>query len=289
MCGMLPQTGGTRFKMRVMTIENPQGWMRWADLSTQDFTELARERAVAVLPVGATEQHGPHLPLSVDTDLVDGVMAHASAAWDGDFPVLTLPTQAIGFSPEHGKFAGTLSLSSTTLIRLWTEIAESVYASGVRKLLLLNAHGGQVGALDLVARDLRHRLGMLVVSSSWFQLPLGVEVMAPFDAHEQRFGVHAGQMETAMMLALSPERVAMTKAQRFPSSSEQRARTYPVLGNGRSAKLAWQAQDLNPSGAVGDAAAATAADGARVLQAAAASLCQLLKDIGQLPASTLNG
>jgi creatinine amidohydrolase len=285
---MLPQSPGLRFKMRRMTIANTHAWLRWADLSTVDFAELPLERAVAVLPLGATEQHGPHLPLSVDSDLVDGVIARASAAWDGNFPVLTLPTQTVGFSPEHGKFAGTLTLSSTTLIRLWTEIAEAVDASGVHKLLLLNAHGGQVGALDLVARDLRHRLGMLVVSSSWFQLPLSPQALAPFDAHEQRFGVHAGQMETAMMLALSPERVEMSRAQHFVSSSEQRARACPVLGNGRSAKLAWQAQDLHPSGAVGDAAGACAADGACVLESAAASLCQLIKDIGQLPADTLN-
>jgi creatinine amidohydrolase len=272
-----------------MTIDNTHAWLRWADLSTHDFVQLPRDRAVAVLPVGATEQHGPHLPLSVDSDLVDGVIERARVGWDGGFPVLTLPTQTVGFSPEHGKFAGTLTLSSTTLIRVWTEIAESVHASGIHKLLLLNAHGGQVGALDLVARDLRHRLGMLVVSSSWFQLPLSDESMAPFGAHEQRFGVHAGQMETAMMLALSPERVDMGRAQNFASTSEQRARTCPVLGNGRSAKLAWQAQDLNPSGAVGHAAAATALDGERVLNAAAVSLQQLLRDMDQLPAGTLLG
>ena len=108
----------------------------------------------------ATEQHGPHLPLSVDTDIVDGVVAAALPHLPADLPALFLPTQAIGFSPEHTRFAGTLTLKADTLVRVWTEIGEAVAASGVKKLVLLNSHGGQVGALDLVARDLRFLPGV---------------------------------------------------------------------------------------------------------------------------------
>ena len=271
-----------------MTTTTTSVWARWASLTTHDLASLPRQRAVAILPVAATEQHGPHLPLSVDTDLVDGILARAQAAWDGDFPVLVLPTQAVGFSPEHAKFAGTLTLSSETLIRLWTELADSVYASGIQKLLIFNSHGGQVGALDLVARDLRHRHGMQVVSSSWYQLPLEEEMRA-FSAHERRFGVHAGQVETSMMLALQPELVQMSQAQKFPSSSEIRAKQTQILGNGYSAKLAWQAQDLNPSGAVGDAAAADAQAGQALVAKAALGLIQLVKDLSGLPQGTLQG
>ena len=263
----------------------------WADLGTDDFASLDLGRTIAVLPVAAIEQHGPHLPLSVDADIARGVLQASLPHLPADLPALFLPLQAVGFSPEHRAFAGTLSLSVDTLVRLWTDIAEGVAASGVRKLLIFNTHGGQVGALDLVARDLRARLDMLVYTSSWFNLPLldaaGQDVMARFPAHEHRFGIHAGEIETALMLALHPERVRMDRAENFRSSSEQRARDFELLGNGRSAKLAWQTQDLNPSGAVGNAAAATAANGQAVLDAAGRALARLLTEIDQLPPDTL--
>jgi hypothetical protein len=117
----------------------------WADCNTTDFAELDLQQAVAVLPLGATEQHGPHLPLSVDTDLVEGVVQASLVHLPAALSVLFLPTQTVGLSPEHARFPGTLTLRAETVIRMWTEIGESVAASGIRKLLLLNAHGGQVG------------------------------------------------------------------------------------------------------------------------------------------------
>jgi creatinine amidohydrolase len=202
-----------------------------------------------------------------------------------------LPTQSVGFSPEHTRFAGTLSLSAETLMRLWTELGECVAASGVRKLVLFNTHGGQVGALDLVARDLRARLGMLVYSLSWFNLPLqdeqGHDVSGLFSADEHRFGIHAGDIETSMMLALAPERVRMDQAERFGSTSSERARQHAILGNGRSAKLAWMMQDYNRQGAVGDAAAATADKGQALIGAAGRALADLLLEIDRLPPDTL--
>src|SRR3954471_15544799 len=131
----------------------------WADLSTRDFARVqaagAAAQTVAVLPVAAIEQHGPHLPVSVDTTLVDGVIAASLPHIPADLPVLFLPTQQVGKSNEHMRFPGTLTLSAETLIRLWTEIGESVARAGVRKLVLFNSHGGQVSIMDIVARDLR--------------------------------------------------------------------------------------------------------------------------------------
>ncbi|MFM7024644.1 MAG: creatininase family protein [Limnohabitans sp.] len=263
----------------------------WADLATTDFATLDRSRAIAVLTVAATEQHGPHLPLSVDSDLMDGVVQACLPHLSADLPVLFLPTQAVGYSPEHTAFPGTLTLKAETIIRLWTDIAESVAASGVKKLVLFNSHGGQVSLLDVVGRDLRARLGMLVYSVSWFNLPLtdeaGRDVNALFSADEHRFGVHAGEVETSMMLALRPGQVRMDQAQNFHSSSQDRAAQFPVLGNGRSAKLAWQMQDYNPHGAAGNAAAATPEKGQALVQAAGRSLARLLAEIDQLPADIL--
>jgi creatinine amidohydrolase len=177
------------------------------------------------------------------------------------------------------------------VIRLWTEIGESVARSGVKKLLLFNAHGGQVSVLDIVARDLRARLDMLVYSASWFNLPLvneqGEAVDQLFPADEHRFGIHAGDIETSMMLALQPQRVDMTQAQNFASTSRLRAEKFTLLGNGRSAKLGWQMQDYNPAGAVGNAAAATADKGHAVVAAAGRALARLLQEFDQVPPDTL--
>jgi creatinine amidohydrolase len=250
------------------------------------------ERTIAVLPVAAIEQHGPHLPLSVDTDLVNGVIAHCLPHLHGA-PVLFLPTQSVGLSPEHARFGGTLTLKAETVIHLWTELAESVARSGIQKLVLLNSHGGQVGLLDVVARDLRARLDMLVYSVNWFNLPLvndrGESVADRFSAQEHRFGIHAGEIETSMMLALKPAQVDMHQAQDFHSSSQDRAQKFSILGDGRSAKLGWQMQDYNAQGAVGNAAAATAEKGHALLDAAGRSLARLLHEMDQLPADTLKG
>ena len=267
----------------------------WADWSTRDFARLQTHgtlsSTIAVLPVAATEQHGPHLPLKVDSALIDGVIAASLAHLGADVPALFLPTQTVGLSPEHARFPGTLTLKAETIIRLWTDIGESVAASGVKKLVLLNSHGGQVGVMDMVARDLRARLGVLVYSVNWFGLPLvgpqGEDVNALFSAHEHRFGIHAGDIETSMMLALDPARVDMAQAENFASTSEDRAEKFAILGNGKSAKLGWQMQDYNPAGAVGNAAAATADKGRAVLDAAGRALAQLLAEIHQLPADTL--
>ncbi|MEP6970141.1 MAG: creatininase family protein, partial [Betaproteobacteria bacterium] len=170
----------------------------WADLTTREFSALQRapdiSRVVAVLPVGATEQHGPHLPLSVDSDLVDAVVGAALTRLAPDLPVLVLPTQKIGKSNEHARFPGTLTLGAHTLIRVWTELGACVAATGVRKLLLFNAHRGQVGLMDIVGRDLRARYDMIVYHSNWYDLPLADDAMAPYGAAERRFGVHGGDI-----------------------------------------------------------------------------------------------
>jgi creatinine amidohydrolase len=267
----------------------------WADLTSLQFDQRIRSgeaaQTIAVLPVAATEQHGPHLPLSVDTVLVDGVIGAAMPHLAVDLPVLFLPTQAIGFSPEHARFPGTLTLKSETLVRLWTEIGECVATAGVKKLVLFNAHGGQVSVMDLVARDLRARLDLLVYSVSWFNLPLtdanGHDVNQRFSADEHRFGIHAGDVETSMMLALDPAHVHMAQARHFHSTSQDRAAKFDVLGNGKSAKLGWQTQDYNPAGAVGNAAAATQEKGRALVDAAGQGLARLLAQVHALPLSTL--
>lgn len=272
-----------------------QAWpsRRWADVSARDFALAQRSglaaQTVAILPVGAVEQHGPHLPLKVDTALVEGVVDAALPLMAADVPVLVLPTQAIGLSLEHQDYAGTLSLSPATLLAVWTELGACVARAGVKKLLIFNAHGGNVSSMDIVARQLRMQCGLLVYHSSWFNLPQPAGVNEAFSAHEHRFGVHGGETETSMMLHLAPELVRMEHARNFASSSEVRARQFPILGNGKSAKLGWAMQDYNPQGAAGNAAAADAQRGQVLVQGAAASLAQLCTEIHALPEDTVGG
>jgi creatinine amidohydrolase len=263
----------------------------WSDLTTRHFAQLAASQdiaqVVAVLPVAATEQHGPHLPVSVDTTLVDGVVNASLPHLPVDLPVLFLPTQQIGKSNEHIRFPGTLTLSAQTIISLWMDIGSSVARSGIKKLVLLNSHGGQASIMDIVARDLRTEHDLIVYSANWYNLPLGDDAMGLFPAAEHRFGIHAGDIETSMMLALREQYVDMAQAQNFHSTSQDRAAKYPVLGNGTSAKLGWQMQDYNPQGAAGNAAAATAAKGHALINAAGLQLAHLLKEVSDLPLSTL--
>ena len=262
-------------------------------MSARDFALAQRSglaaQTVAILPVGAVEQHGPHLPLKVDTALVEGVVDAALPLMAADVPVLVLPTQAIGLSLEHQDYAGTLSLSPATLLAVWTELGVCVARAGVKKLLIFNAHGGNVSSMDIVARQLRMQCGLLVYHSSWFNLPQPAGVNEAFSAHEHRFGVHGGETETSMMLHLAPELVRMEHARNFASSSEVRARQFPILGNGKSAKLGWAMQDYNPQGAAGNAAAADAQRGQALVQGAAASLAQLCAEIHALPEGTVGG
>ena len=259
----------------------------WADLSTTDFASLDPASTVAVLPLGATEQHGPHLPLAVDQCLADGIVRSALPLLPAALGVLVLPTQHVGYSPEHAQFPGTLTLPIETVIATWVALGEGVARAGVRKLLLFNAHGGQASVMDIVARELRMRHDLIVYSCNWWNLPLGDEVMGLFPPDEHRFGVHGGDLETSLMLALAADKVRMAQARDLPSTSRERAARYPILGNGRSAKLGWAMQDYNAEGAAGNAAAATVDKGRAVLQAAGHQLALLVQEISSLPLDTL--
>ncbi len=264
----------------------------WADLTSRQFSQIPSsagiEKTVAVLPVAATEQHGPHLPVSVDTTLVDGVVQAALPHLPVDLPVLFMPTQTIGLSPEHIRFPGTLTLSAQTLIAVWMELGACVARAGIKKLVLLNSHGGQVSVMDIVARDLRTAHDLIVYHTCWYNLPLGDAVTGLFPPEEHRFGIHGGDMETSMMLALKPGLVDMAQAQNFRSTSQDWSEKYPILGNGKSAKLGWQMQDYNPMGAAGNASEATAAKGHALINAAGLQLARLLQEVSDLPLTSLN-
>lgn len=258
----------------------------WAEMTFKDFQTSDMARAIAVLPVAATEQHGPHLPLGVDTFIMEGYIERVVERLPADLPVLFLPIQTCGCSVEHGDFPGTLSLSAATLIRAWTELGECVFRAGCRKLVLLNAHGGNVAMLDVIAHDLRARLGMFVVMATWhrFGTPDGL-----FSAHELAHGIHAGDIETSLMLSFRPDLVRFERAEDFGSASADMARDFAWLRAGRPTGFGWMTQDLSPSGAMGNAAAATREKGEACADYGATAFVELLQDIEGFELARLNG
>src|SRR5262245_58726875 len=269
---------------RMTAVEEPTGVQKrafhWGELTTEDFPGLDPERAIALLPVAAIEQHGPHLPVLTDIAIAEGMVALLRQRLPDDVSVLALPTQAYGKSDEHLLSPGTLTLSAQTLIGALVEIGESVARTGLRKLVLMNSHGGNSEVLGIVARELRVRHGMLCVATHWrrFGLPAGM-----YDAVEDRHGIHAGDVETSLMLHLRPDLVRMEKAQNFASSAAACERQFTHLRPTGKHAFGWIAQDLNPHGAVGNALAATAAKGAATAEHQIAGAIELLRDMAAFP------
>jgi creatinine amidohydrolase len=256
----------------------------WQEMTTEDFAGLEASRVIAIQPVAAIEQHGPHLPVEVDARINEGVLRRALELMPDDLPVTVLPAMPVGKSNEHTAFPGTLSLSAETLIRLWTEIGDSVARAKIRKLVLFNSHGGQPQVADIVARDLRVRHGMFVVTANCYALgkPPGM-----FPEDELKHGIHGGTVETSMMLHLRRDLVKMDKARNFVPLSATMEREYEILAPEGKVGFGWQTQDLNPHGACGNAAAADAERGAQLVDHYARRLIQLLREIDRFPLSTL--
>ena len=248
----------------------------WAEMSWRDFERADMSKVVAVLPVAAIEQHGPHLPVGVDSFINEGYLKRAIALTPHDLPALFLPLQSIGKSNEHIEFPGTLTLSLETVARAWTEIGDSVARTGCRKLVFINSHGGNVAVLDAVTRDLRVRHRMLAVNAAWHRLGLPEGL---FSTRERTFGIHGGDVETSLMLAFRPEAVRMNEARDFASLAETMEKQFPILKVTQPIGFGWMANDLNPNGAVGEADKATAEKGAAAANHIAERFVQLLRDV----------
>ena len=255
----------------------------WQDNTTCDFAAVDPARTIALLPVAAVAQHGPHLPVSTDACINAGVIEHMLKALPSALDVSVLPMMPVGKSNEHQAFPGTLTLSAETLIRLWTEIGESVARAGVRKLVILNSHGGQPQVMDIVARDLRVRLGLFVVVLNYWAVAEGDPL---FPAAELRHGIHGGAAETSAMLYLRPDLVREAERRDFVPASVELEREYRLLRpEGGGVGFGWQAQDLHPAGACGNALDADAERGRHYVERAAKGLVRLLEEVARYPLS----
>lgn len=250
----------------------------WADLKTTEFQALPTD-LVTVLPIGAIEQHGPHLPLSVDRDLVQSVIERTMSQLTADQNVLILPTLSVTKSDEHDQYPGTLSLTAETLLAVLRDIGASVSNAGVSRLVLFNGHGGNNAVLEIIARDLRIKHQMIVSTCSWFGF---AEVPEEMNDPLLAFDLHAGKLETSAMLAARPELVDMSAAQDFVPAMSGWKDSFQAIGlTGQPGKPGWIIEDLNEMGACGNAQAATVRNGEKLLNSAAEQFAIYLEEFSR--------
>lgn len=267
-----------------MAFEEDMSKTHWFDLTARDFEKLDKDRTIAILPIAATEQHGPHLSVGTDTLMAGGFCAEVKKRLPNGLSVLFLPVFWVGKSNEHLRSPGTITLSAETLIRAWTEIGESVARAGIRKLVIVNSHGGNVEIMGIVARELRVRCNMLVVQTAWRRLgvPDGL-----FSDTENGFGIHGGDYETSAMLHFAPDRVKMSKAKDFVPKSIEIAEKYKHLRMTGTTAMAWIAEDNHPEGVAGEAHLATAEKGRKAAEFQSLRFIELLQDVAKFPLSDL--
>jgi creatinine amidohydrolase len=252
----------------------------WQNLTTRDFEHLDPERTIAVFPVAAIEQHGPHLPLATDALINAGIVRTMLRRLPNDTTALVLPALDYGSSDEHADFAGTLTVPTELLLNVWLEIARGIAAVGIRKLVILNSHGGQRSLVDLAALKLRTAYDMFVVRCNYFAFgaPSGL-----FSDEEWATGLHGGETETSLMLHLHPELVHLDRARHFESLAATLAEGNRWLGVERPIGFGWKSQDLNPAGVAGNAINADAERGSRYLDHIGKCLADLLVEVAAIP------
>jgi len=256
----------------------------WSEIHWPDFSRGDAARWIAVLPLAATEQHGPHLPLGTDVMIADAYLARVRDLMPEGVPATFLPVQAVGISTEHLSYPGTLTLPTDVALQSWRALGASVARAGVRKLVMVTSHGGNSAAMSLVAQDLRASHGLLAVTTGWNRLSAPEQW---FSAEEVRHGIHGGAIETSIMLARHPQLVRRDACADFRSAGMTMEQDYRQLSAHRPAPFAWQAEDLHPSGALGDATQASAEKGERLLDHGARAFCELLADVDRFDIARL--
>ncbi|MDL2405466.1 creatininase family protein [Rhizobium calliandrae] len=255
------------------------------DDNDRTLTPIDRANWIAVLPLGAHEQHGPHLPFETDTLIAEGIAARLKPALPADLPVTFLPAEPVGYSIEHTDIAGTRTLAFDEAVNRWLGIAENLHHLGIRKFVMLNAHGGNSPVMTIVATEARVRFDMLAVATSWTRFGVPEELIAPED---KAIDIHGGDIETSVMLALHPEKVDMTKAADFPSRQSDFSRRFRHLRAYGPHAFGWKMSDLNAQGVAGNASAATAVKGERLIAHAVKGLVELLRDVDEFDLEALS-
>ncbi|RXZ82669.1 creatininase family protein [Paenibacillaceae bacterium] len=241
-------------------------------LSYRQIRELPKEQALLILPIGAVEQHGDHMPVMTDSLIGEAVLTRTMEQMDDDSPIWLLPPISYGKSNEHLDFPGTISLSASTLENIILDIARSVKQAGFRRLLLFNTHGGNADLLNMAAREVRIQTGLMVFYISAGSLQTADDLL---DADEKEYGIHAGDYETSLLLAIKPGWVHTDRlVKEMPNMAQ-----YDFLTMEGKIRFAWVMSDLSSSGVLGDATKATADKGELILQRIADALSQALEEV----------
>jgi creatinine amidohydrolase len=260
-----------------MTAVHDPTQRRLAWRTSPEVEAIARSDALVIQPIASVEQHGPHLPCYTDSLVAEGLVNRAIALTPEDVNVWALPVIAYGKSNEHLGFPGTISLSAETLIAVCRDVGRSVARSGFRKLAFVNGHGGQPHLLEMVARDIREETGLMVFPL--FPYRLGVPEGAVSSPEEEALGIHGGELETSLVLALEPEAVHMD---RLESGGDRVRKLYGdlrYLSLEGALPTAWLTKDLSENGVIGDPTNATAERGERVLAHLAEGLAGVFAEI----------
>lgn len=239
---------------------------------------------IALLPLGATEQHGPHLPLETDTIIASRLAEKLLDRLPDRQTIELLPVEPVGYSPEHMDYSGSLTLGYQEAIERWVAIGEECARRGISKFVMLNAHGGNSPLMTIVATELRVRHKMLAVATSWTRFGYPADIVTP---QERAIGIHGGLIETSVILALRPDLVAMDKAHDFSSAQTAFAKEFAHLRAYGPHAFGWKMNDLSAPGVVGNAAGATAEAGEKIIAHALDGLCELIADVDRFDLSRL--
>jgi creatinine amidohydrolase len=246
-------------------------YLTWSDIQSMPD----KENAVIIQPIGAIEQHGLHLPIVVDSAIATGVLGKALEKLDNSIPAYALPCFYYGKSNEHWHFPGTITLSAQTLLSILMDIANSLYRSGFRKLVFINGHGGQPQVLEIAARDIHQKYhDFLVFPLFVWNVPnLAGELLTE---KELKYGIHAGDAETSLLLSLLPEQVKMSQAvKEYPHNLPENS----LLSMEGKLPFAWLTHELTQSGVMGDATVATKEKGDRLLESLANGWVRAIEDV----------
>ncbi|MCZ2328998.1 creatininase family protein [Bartonella sp. F02] len=240
--------------------------------------------SLALLPLGAHEYHGNHLPFETDWIIAEAFAKELTLQTKKQFHTTLLPVEKIGYSIEHMDVAGTQTLTFSHAIERWITLGEKCYRKGIKRFLILNAHGGNSPLMNIVITELRKRFAMLAVATSWtrFGLPEGL-----IDPSQRHLDIHGGFIETSLMLYLAPEKVHMEHADNFHNKQEDMITHYRYLRAYGPHAFGWMMSDLNQQGAAGNARQATSQAGKAIFLHVLRGLCDLLDDIKKFPINAL--
>jgi creatinine amidohydrolase len=234
-----------------------------------------KERVVLIQPVGAIEQHGPHLPIAVDSAIGLAVLGRALGQLDQAIPAYAMPSLYYGKSNEHWHFPGTITLTAKTLLDTLMEVGESVYRAGFRKWILMNSHGGQPQIMEIVARDLHQKYADFEVFP-FFTWRVPHITKSLLTEKEGQLGIHAGDAETSLLLAILPDTVKMERAvAEYPHGLPQDS----LLTLERNLPIPWLTRDISRSGVIGDATTATKEKGEQIWRSLAEGWAAVIEDV----------